>query len=92
MDVEVFLKERYDSLPLHAVCYKYDTSYDEMKHLLKNDKDAARKKDGMGLTALHVLVTNPSITKPMLTLLCNSSNAATEKDMFGRYPLHFLCS
>ncbi len=73
-DTETWLRQRFNNLPIHQVCYEanYDmqSAIDLLSALIQNNKQAlAGATDAMGMTPLDILCCNPCAPIEMMQLL-----------------------
>jgi hypothetical protein len=75
------LKGRFDALPIHQPCYKLNnttSSVDIINYFcsLQDNDQALLQVDSMGMTPLHILCANPSVTKDMIKQLYTKNTEA----------------
>lgn len=63
-----WLKNRFDNLPLHQLCYNKDITIDLLKDIPVDDP-FLKSVDKMNMTPLHVLSCNPNATLEMIQTL-----------------------
>jgi len=91
--MRLFLEQRFDILPLHRLCYYYhaDHSLTEIRRCLTNGEATARNVDALGMTALHILLTQPKIDVEIVKiLLLYIPSSVIQKDTTGKTPLDYL--
>ena len=92
-DVEVWLKSRFDGLPVHTVCYRSDVTREKIIKCLEMNSDSVKAVDSLDLSALHVLLMNGKVTLEMVDVLLKAHPSAL-KDVgpLGMYLLHLACN
>ena len=92
-DVEVWLKSRFDGLPVHTVCYRSDVTREKIIKCLEMNSDSVKAVDSLDLSALHVLLMNEKVTLEMVDVLLKAHpDAAKDVGPLGMYPLHLACN
>jgi len=90
-DMIKFIRHRFDDLPLHEFCHQHDenSSPSDIKKFLV--EDAAEKVDSFGMTPLHLLAGSSMYdTELFQTLLDYCPLSASETDVYGNTPMHYL--
>ena len=75
------IKCRFDALPIHQTCYKFNATTVRNAiincfHSLHDNDPALLQVDVMSMTPLHILCTNPAVTKDMIKQLYSKNTAA----------------
>ncbi len=93
-DIETWLRQRFDNLPIHRACYDaYDaqSAVDHLSKLIQDNHQALTKTDAMGMTPLHILCCNPHATVQMVQLLVEKdSSVLTHSDVTESTPLQLF--
>ncbi len=87
LNVEIWLRSRFENLPLHQACY-FDTknmTLDKFASLIKENQDTLCIPDSMGMTPFHILSCNPTATPEMIKALQVCSRSS--KDVYDMTPL-----
>jgi hypothetical protein len=93
LSVEIWLRRRFENLPLHQACYfdAKNMTLDKFASLITENEDSLCIPDSMGMTPFHILSCNPTATPEMIKALKVCSRSS--KDIYGISPLmNFLAS
>ena len=93
------VKNRFDDLPVHKICYHQghrplETNLENLNQAIRLDPTSAEKADTFGMTPFHILALS---AKPSLDIFqsllipSQSNNALDYKDIYGNTPLHYAC-
>jgi len=91
--MQSFLEQRFDTLPLHRLCYYYSADYSlvKIRRCLTNGEITAGYVDFLGLTALHILLAQPKIDVEVVKIvLLYIPSTVIQEDKTGRTPLDYL--
>ena len=93
MPVSDLLKQRFDDLPLHRICYDANVSLQQLQtYIDEHGCIDIGKVDKMNCTALHILASNPMATSDMIMILVKAHPSITQKkDKLGRFFIHYVC-
>lgn len=87
LSVEIWLRRRFENLPLHQVCYfdAKNMTLDKFASLIKENEDTLCIPDSMGMAPFHILSCNPTATPEMIKALkvCSRSR----QDVYDMSPL-----
>ena len=69
--IETWLQQRFTNLPIHQACYHAGpaTTTAFLIHLIEENLSTLKCTDAMGMTALHILCSNPVDNKDMIKTL-----------------------
>ena len=82
-----WLKNRFDNLPLHQLCYNPDITIEALTNI-PNDEPFLQSVDKMNMTPLHVLSCNPNTTLEMIqTFASKCPDAALVKTKNDTFPV-----
>lgn len=82
-----WIKHRFDSLPLHQICYDPSLNFDQLIEISTNDA-SLHSVDKMKMTPLHILSCNPNATIEMIKeLVVKCPSAAFVKSVNGLFPV-----
>lgn len=89
-DITNWLKNRFDDLPLHQLCYNINHTITADKLAsIQIDDPTLTAVDAMGMTPLHILCCNPSATSSLIQqLVSKNHDAAQIRNIAGMTPLH----
>ena len=65
----LWLKHRFDNLPIHQACYNPKLDVSTLSKLIQDNKHTVSSTDAMGMTALHILCCNANVTPKMIRML-----------------------
>jgi hypothetical protein len=88
------MKGRFNALPIHQSCYKLNNNtvandIINYFHSLQENDPALLQVDVMGMTPLHILCANPSVTKDMIKQLYHkNTTAASIRNVNDVLPWH----
>mmetsp|Transcript_26844 Transcript_26844/g.40314 ORF Transcript_26844/g.40314 Transcript_26844/m.40314 type:complete len:435 (+) Transcript_26844:2127-3431(+) len=75
-DTTIWLRRRFDNLPIHQACLHYSNGIntksillDSVSALICKNKQSLAATDAMGMTALHTLCCNPHTTIKMVQIM-----------------------
>lgn len=93
-NTETWLRQRFDDLPVHRMCYfhsKYMMRNDSLKKIIEENKETLLETDAMGMTALHILCCNPTVTLDAIKLVKSANPAAVRaRNVQGKSPYMLL--
>ena len=93
-DTETWLRQRFDDLPIHRMCYfdsKYMMKDDSLKRVIQENKETLMETDAMGMTALHILCCNPTVTLDAVKQVKSANPAAVRaRNVQGKSPYMLL--
>lgn len=93
------LKHRFDSLPVHSLCYyqSYHSLVEVMEQLvllMQSEPSNGSKVDSFGMTPIHILALSkkPNISLMLLLMkVYRVESSLNTRDKFGSTPLDYLC-
>ncbi len=96
-DIETWLHQRFNGLPIHHACYYANdtqTAVDHLSTLVLGNHQALATIDAMGMTSLHILCCNPFISIEMVRVIVEKKEEASillaQADVTGSTPLQLF--
>lgn len=91
-DVVAWLRVRFKEHPTHEVCHRAGVTASMVACSIDNHPDSVKSLDGLGMSALHVLLLNENVDADMVEELLHAHPSSVQDvGPLGRYPLHLAC-